>query len=61
MVLLRCTPRNIQTLSVELFKVKNSLSSEITNNIFEKHQIVNYSLRSQADFLHPLQEPVIMA
>ena len=33
--------RNIQTLSIELFKVENGLPNEILSNIFEKPQIVN--------------------
>ena len=41
---------NIQTLLIELFKVKNSLSSKILNNIFEKHQILSENLRLQTDF-----------
>lgn len=45
--------RNIQTLSIELFKVKNGLPNEILSNILEKRQIVNYNLRSQIDFFAP--------
>ena len=41
---------NIQTLLIELFKVKNSLSSKIINNIFEKRQILCDNLRLQTDF-----------
>ena len=41
---------NFQTLLIELFKVKNSLSSKILNNIFEKRQILCDNLRLQTDF-----------
>ena len=46
--------RSIQTLSRELFKVKNCLESEIRSNIFEKNQIANYCIRFQNDFSHSL-------
>lgn len=43
--------RHIQTISMELFRVKSDQSREIINNIFEKCQIVSYNLlRSQTDF-----------
>ena len=45
--------RKIQILSIELFKLKNGLLSEILNNIFDKCQIVNCNLRSQTDFFAP--------
>ena len=41
--------RNIQSLSIELFKVKNNLSNRIMCNIFETRNF-NYNLRSQTDF-----------
>jgi len=41
--------RNIQSLAIELFKVKNNLSNSIMCDIFETRNI-NYNLRSQTDF-----------
>ena len=41
--------RNIQSLAIELFKVKGNLSNNITYHIFETRKI-NYNLRSQTDF-----------
>ena len=40
--------RNIQSLAIELFKVKNNLSNRIMCDIFET-RILNYNLRSQTD------------
>ena len=41
--------RNIQSLAIELFKVKESLSNNIMYDIFQTRKI-NYNLRSQTDF-----------
>ena len=41
--------RNIQSLAIELFKVKGNLSNNIMYNIFQTRKI-NYNLRSQSDF-----------
>ena len=41
--------RNIQSLAVELFKVKENISNTIINDIFPT-RLLNYSLRSQTDF-----------
>ena len=41
--------RNIQSLTVELFKVKVNLSNTIMNDIFPT-RVLNYNLRSQTDF-----------
>ena len=41
--------KNIQSLAIELFKVKNNLSNTIMGDIFETRNI-NYNLRSQTDF-----------
>ena len=41
--------KNIPSLAIELFKVKNNLSNTIMCDIFETRNI-NYNLRSQADF-----------
>ena len=42
--------RNIQSLAIELFKVKSNLSSRIICDIFETRNL-GYNLRSQTDFL----------
>ena len=42
--------RNIQSLAVELFKVKENLSSTVMSDIFPTRTL-NYNLRSQTDFL----------
>ena len=42
--------RNIQSLAVELFKVKENLSNTIMTDIFPTREL-NYNLRSQTDFL----------
>ena len=44
--------KNIQTLAIELYKVKNNLSNQIMQ-IFEKRQNVDYDLRFQIDFVLP--------
>ena len=42
--------RNIQSLAIELFKVKNNPSNRIMCDIFETGNF-NYNLRSQTDFV----------
>ena len=42
--------RNIQSLVVELFRVKENLSNTITSDVFPA-RVLNYNLRSQTDFL----------
>ena len=42
--------RNIQSLAIELFKVKNNLSNRIMCDIFETRNL-DYNLRSQIDFI----------
>ena len=41
--------RNIQSLAVELFKVKENLSNTIMSDIFPT-RVLNYNLRSRTDF-----------
>ena len=41
--------RNIHSLTVELFKVKEKLSNTIMSDIFPT-RVLNYNLRSQTDF-----------
>ena len=41
--------RNIQSLAMELFKIKNNLLVAIMNDIFQP-RAVRYNLRSQIDF-----------
>ena len=45
--------KNIQTLTIELYKVKNNLSNQIMQEIFEKLKNVDYNLRFQIDFVLP--------
>ena len=42
--------RNIQSLAIELFKVKNNLSNRIMCDIFETTNL-DYNLRPQLDFI----------
>ena len=42
--------RNIQSLAIELFKVKQNLPNSILRNIFQTRS-VSYNLRSQTDFI----------
>ena len=42
--------RNIQSLAIELFKVKSNLSNRIMCDIFETRNL-DYNLRSQIDFI----------
>ena len=44
--------RNLQTLAIELFKVKSNISNTILNNIFMTRNL-NYNLRSQNNFIKP--------
>ena len=41
--------RNIHSLAVELFKVKENFSNTIMSDIFPT-RVLNYNLRSEADF-----------
>ena len=41
--------RNIQSLAIELFKVKNNLCNRIMRDIFDTRNL-DYNLRSQIDF-----------
>ena len=42
--------KNIQSLAIELFTVKQNLSNSMLCNIFQT-QSISYNLRSQADFI----------
>ena len=44
--------KNIQSLAIELFKIKNNLSVKIMIDIFQL-RAVSYNLRSQIDFNRP--------
>ena len=44
--------RNIQSLAIELFKIKNNLSVSIMNGIFQP-RAVSYNFMSQIDFSRP--------
>ena len=43
---------NIQSLAIELFKIKNNFSATIMSDIFQP-RAVTYDLRSQIDFTRP--------
>ena len=43
---------NIQSLAIELFKIKNNLLATIMSDIFQP-RAVSYNLRSQIDFTRP--------
>ena len=45
--------KNIKTLTIELYKVKNNLSNQIMQVIFEKRQNVDCYLRFHTDFVLP--------
>ena len=45
--------KNIHTLAIELYKVKNNLSNQIMQENFEKRQNVDYKLQFQTDFVLP--------
>ena len=47
--------RNIQSLAIELYKIKENLSNEIMSSIFPR-RLIEYNLRPQSDFL---RNPVI--
>ena len=42
--------RNIQALAIEMYKIKNDLSTEILPNIFTQSTQNHYSLRNASDF-----------
>ena len=42
--------RNIQSLAIELYKIKENLSNEIMSSIFPP-RLIKYNLRTQSDFL----------
>ena len=44
---------SIQLLAIELFNVKNNLSNQIVEEIFEKRQNLDYNLRCETDFALP--------
>ena len=46
--------KNIKTLTIELYKVKNNLSNQIMQVIFEKRQNVDCYLRFHTDFVLPV-------
>ena len=41
--------RNIQSLAIELYKIKENLSNEIMSSIFPP-RLIKYNLRTQSDF-----------
>ena len=41
--------RNIQSLAIELFKIKENLANEIMSSIFPS-RLIKYNLRTQSDF-----------
>ena len=45
--------KNIQTLAIELYKIKSKLSNQIIQEIFEKRKNLDYNLRFQTDFVLP--------
>ena len=45
--------KNIQTLAMELSKVKNNLSNQTMQEMLEKSQNVDYNLKFQTDFVLP--------
>ena len=48
--------RNIRSLAIELFEIKNNLLATIMNDIFQP-RTVRYNLRSQIDFPRPNVNP----
>lgn len=42
--------RNIQSLAIELFKVRNNILNRIMGDIFENRNI-SYNIRSHTDFM----------
>ena len=45
--------KNIQSLAIEPYKVKNNLSNQIMQEIFEKRQNLDYNFRFRTDFVLP--------
>ena len=45
--------RNIQTLAIEMYKVGNVISPEITNEIFQLTEKSHYNLRYTSEFINP--------
>ena len=43
--------KNIQTLAMELYKVKNNLSNQMMQEFIEKRQNLDYNLRLQTTFV----------
>ena len=43
--------KNIQSLAIELFKVKQNISTHRMNNIFHMRDNLRYNLRSETEFL----------
>ena len=43
--------KNIQTLAIELYKVKNYLSNQMMQKIIEKRQNLDFNLRFQTNFV----------
>ena len=41
--------RNMQIFAIEIYKVKNNISTPLMSELFEKHHL-NYNLHSQTDF-----------
>ena len=50
--------RNIQALAIEMYKIKNDLSTEILSNIFTQRTQNHYSLRNASDFQIPFVQTV---
>ena len=50
--------RNIQALAIEMYKIKNDLSTEILSNIFTQRTQNHYSLRNASDFQIPFVRTV---
>ena len=50
--------RNIRSFAIEIYKIKNNMSTPIMSELFEKRNL-NYNLRSQTDFsLHSVNTVV---
>ena len=50
--------RNIQTFAMEMFKVKNELSPQITSDLFTQRINIHCSLRNNNHFETPFPKPV---
>ena len=50
--------RNIQVLAIEMYKIKNDLSTEILSNIFTQRTQNHYSLQNASDFQIPFVRTV---